>query len=70
MQELLENIDESTLNLDAIETRVPRDLRSTSEILDELLDVLKGHLPRAFAHSRSALYMNPLLGIDGRGTKG
>ena len=64
MQKLLEEVYESALNLDTVETRVSCDLCGMSEILYGLLDVVKTHLARDFARDLPALDVNQLLGID------
>ena len=64
MQELLEKVDESALNLDTVEARVSCDLCGMSEIFNGLLDVVKTHRARDFARDLPALDMNQLLGID------
>ena len=61
---LLEQVDVSALNLDAVEARVSCDLCSMSEIFNGLLDVLETHLARGFARNLPALDVNQLLGID------
>ncbi len=70
MQELLEEVDKSALNLDAVEARVSCDLCGMSEVLHGLPDVVKTHLARGFAHDPAALDVNQLFGIDGGGPKG
>src|SRR5579859_45048 len=64
MQELLEEVYETALNLHTVETGVSRDLCSVSEVLHSLLDVMKTHFARRFANDRPALDVNQLFGID------
>jgi hypothetical protein len=51
MQELLEKVNVSSLNLDAVEACVSCDLGGMSKVLHGLLDLVKSHFARGFARS-------------------
>ena len=70
VQKLLEEVYESALNLDTVETCVSCDLCGMSEVFNGLLDVVKTHFARNFARDLAALDVNQLLGIDGGRPKG
>ena len=69
MQELLEEVDISALNLYAVEARVSSHLRGMSEVANGQPDVLKTHLPRSFAHDPPTLDVNQLFGVHRGGPK-
>src|SRR5580704_12194025 len=55
VQELLEQVNESALDLDAVKARIDRDLSGVSEIPHSLFNIRKAHLPGDLAHHPATL---------------
>ena len=69
MQKLLDQIDETSLNLNTIEAGIFRNLSSAAIVGNCLLDVRLRHLSRSFTHHSAAGGVNQLLWIDCRGSE-
>ena len=68
MQKLLNQVDETRLNLNTIEACIFRNLSSAAIVGNCLLDVSFRHLSRSFTHHGAAGGVNQLLWIDGGGS--
>src|ERR1700680_1098824 len=69
MQKLLDQIDETSLNLNTIEAGIFRNLSSATVVGNCPLDVRLRHLLRSFTHHRAASGVNQLLWVDRRGSE-
>ena len=64
MQKLLDEVNEARLSLDAVKSRVFRNLRRVTELGNGLFDVGVRHFSRSFAHEHSARNVYELFRID------
>src|SRR5258708_40343746 len=69
MQKLLDQIDETSLNLNTIGACIFCNLSSAAIVGNCLLDVRLRHLSRSFTHHSAASGVNELLRIDCRGSE-
>src|SRR5260370_16155909 len=69
MQKLLNQIDETSLNLNTVEACIVRNLSSAAIVGNCLLDFRLRHLFRSFTHHTAASGVNKLLRIDCRGSE-